>query len=396
MIVPFNRLTLLENGAQYFPALIAAIDAAECEVHLESYLYEADAVGLAVAEALMRAAARGVCVHVLLDGFGARGFPAELAERLSQAGVAWRHYRPERGLLRLRRHRLRRLHRKLVVVDGRVAFVGGINIIADDNAPGHPSHRYDFAVRVEGPLAQEVYAAMRRLWWLVEWSRSRRRVPFGSAPPMPAPAGNQSAELLLRDNLRYRRRIEDAYFHAVRNAKHEIVIANAYFLPGWRFRHALAEAAQRGVRVVLLLQGRVEYRVQHYATLALYRFFLERGVEIYEYRRSFLHAKVAVVDRGWATVGSSNIDPFSLVLAREANIAVHDRPFAADLRSRLYAALHAGAVQVHRLPWRLLPWHTRALAWLAYGLVRALAGLVGYAREFGELDSRGRDGRKGG
>ncbi|MBI5936282.1 MAG: cardiolipin synthase ClsB [Betaproteobacteria bacterium] len=386
MIVPANRLALLENGTQYFPALLAAIDSAEAEVRLESYLYEADGIGLAVAEALMRAAARGVRVYLLLDGFGANGFSRELAERLSAAGVAWCHYRPEHGLLRLRRHRLRRLHRKLVAVDGRVAFVGGINIIADDNAPGHPSHRYDYAVRVEGPLVHEIHAAMRRLWWLVEWSRSGRRVSMGSAFPVPAAAGTQAAELLLRDNWRHRRRIEEAYFKAIRDAKHEIVIANAYFLPGWRFRHALAEAAQRGVRVVLLLQGRIEYRIQHYATLALYRFFLERGVEIYEYRSSFLHAKVAVVDRSWATVGSSNIDPFSLVLAREANIAVHDRAFASDLHARIFAALRAGANQVHRLPWRLLPWHRRALAWLGYGVVRALAGLVGYAREFGGVD----------
>lgn len=386
MIVPANRLALLENGTQYFPALLAAIDSAEVEVRLESYLYEADEVGLAVAEALMRAAARGVRVYLLLDGFGASGFSRELAERLSAAGVAWRHYRPERGLLRLRRHRLRRLHRKLVAVDGRVAFVGGINIIADGNAPGHPSHRYDYAVRVEGPLVHEIHAAMRRLWWLVEWSRSGRRVSMGPAFPVPAAAGTQAAELLLRDNWRHRRRIEEAYFKAIRDAKHEIVIANAYFLPGRRFRHALAEAAQRGVRVVLLLQGRIEYRIQHYATLALYRFFLERGVEIYEYRSSFLHAKVAVVDRSWATVGSSNIDPFSLVLAREANIAVHDRAFASDLHARIFAALRAGAHQVHRLPWRLLPWHRRALAWLGYGVVRALAGLVGYAREFGGVD----------
>ncbi len=392
MIVPSNRLTLLENGPQYFPALLAALDAAEAEVRLESYLYEADAVGLAVAEALLRAAARGVRVYVLLDGFGASGFSAGLAARLSAAGVQWLYYRPERGLLRLRRHRLRRLHRKLVVVDGRVAFIGGINIIADDNAPGHPSHRYDYAVQVEGPLVHEVHAAMRRLWWLVEWSRSRRRTSMGPTFPVPDAAGTQAAELLLRDNWRHRHRIEDAYFKAIRDAKHEIVIANAYFLPGWRFRHALTEAAQRGVRVVLLLQGRIEYRIQHYATLALYRFFLERGVEIYEYRSSFLHAKVAVVDRSWATVGSSNIDPFSLVLAREANIAVHDRALASDLHGRIFASLHSGASQVHRLPWRLLPWHRRALAWLGYGIVRALTGLVGYAREFGEAD--GRSGRQ--
>ncbi len=378
-----NRLRLLENGAQYFPALIAALEAAEREIHLESYLYEADEVGLAVAEALIRAAGRGVPVRLLLDGFGAGGLPPDLAARLQAAGVELRFFRPERGRFQLRRRRLRRLHRKLAVVDGRLAFVGGINIIADTNAPGRPSHRYDYAVEVEGPLVAEVHAAVRRLWRLVLWSQTRRRPaadPVLPAPPR-QPAG-QAAELVLRDSLGHRRRIEEAYLGAIRNAKHEVILANAYFLPGWRFRRALVEAAQRGVRVVLLLQGRIEYRLQHYATQALYRYFLENGVEIHEYHSSFLHAKVAVVDRSWATVGSSNIDPLSLVLAREANLVAHDRKFAGELRASLYAAMREGAHQVHRIPWRRVPWYGRTATWLSYGIVRALTGLLGYLREF--------------
>lgn len=382
MIVTGNRLTLLENGAQYFPALCSALDAATQEIQLESYLFEIDAVGLAVIDSLVRAAGRGVRVRMLLDGFGARSFPGGVADKLRQAEVELRFYRPERGLLRLRRHRLRRMHRKLVVVDGRMAFVGGINVIADDNAPGHPPHRYDYAVRIEGPLAREVRIAMQHVWRLVVWSQSGRRPRSMVSLPAPDPVGGQAAELVLRDNLRHRRDIEEHYLDAIRGARQEIIIANAYFLPGWRFRRALVDAAQRGVRVVLLLQGRIEYRLQHYASQALYRFFLENGVEIHEYRRSFHHAKVAVVDREWATVGSSNIDPFSLVLAREANLVVHDRDFAAALRVSLYAALHEGAHQVHRMPWRKVPWSARFATWASYGVVRALTGLVGYLREF--------------
>ena len=383
MILAGNRLTLLENGAQYFPTLIAALDAAEQEIHLESYLYEADEIGLAVSEALMQAARRGVQVRMLLDGFGASGFPQGLAARLEAAGVELRFFRPERGRFQLKRRRLRRMHRKLVVVDGRVAFVGGINIIADTNAPGHPSHRYDYAARVEGPLVAEAHAAMRRLWRLVLWSQTRRRpVPDPVLHAAARQADGQAAELVLRDNLGHRRRIEEVYLEAIQNAKHEIILANAYFLPGWRFRRALIDAAQRGVRVVLLLQGRIEFRLQHYATQALYRYFLENGVEIHEYHSSFLHAKVAVVDRRWATVGSSNIDPFSLVLAREANLVAHDRKFAGELRASLYAAMRQGAHQVHRIPWRRVPWYARIATWLSYGVVRALTGLVGYMREF--------------
>ena len=137
---------------------------------------------------------------------------------------------------------------------------------------------------------------------------------------------------MIRDNLRNRREIEQAYLTAIHNARSEILIANAYFLPGVRFRRALVAAAQRGVQVTLLLQGRVEYVLLHYASRALYGQLLQAGVEIQEHHKSFLHAKVAVIDRRWATVGSSNIDPFSLLMSREANIVVRNVPFAEELR----------------------------------------------------------------
>jgi cardiolipin synthase len=311
---PGNRVILLENGAQYFPALIEAIDAAEWEIHLESYIYEPDATGLAVADALTRAARRGVRVKMLLDGFGTRGFPEALVGSLRSAGIALLVYRPEMGAFRLRRHRLRRLHRKIAVIDARVAFVGGINIIDDSNAPGHPSHRYDYAVRVEGPLLADIYPAVWRLWWLVRWSRLRRRPRRSQPVPLVlTPAGTVAAEFVQRDNLRNRRAIEEAYLAALRAARSEILIANAYFLPGHRIRQALLEAAGRGVRVVLVLQGRTDHPLFQLAARALYRYFLERGIEIYEYHASELHAKAAVVDTDWSTVGSSNIDPYSLL-----------------------------------------------------------------------------------
>ena len=165
---------------------------------------------------------------------------------------------------------------------------------------------------------------------------------------------------------------------AIAAARGDILLANAYFLPGLRFRRALFDAAARGVRVTILLQGRVEYLLQHYATQALYGALLERGVRIYEYHRSFLHAKVAVIDDDWATVGSSNIDPFSLLLAREANVIVRDREFAAGLRARLGAAMRDGARELRPADWQRKPWLHRLASWLAYGLVRMMVGLAGY------------------
>jgi cardiolipin synthase len=142
--------------------------------------------------------------------------------------------------------------------------------------------------------------------------------------PISGARGEQTAAFLVRDNILHRRDIEEAYLEAIAAAQQDILLANAYFLPGRRFRRALHDAVKRGVRVVILLQGRIEYRLLHYATQALYGRLLGAGIRIFEYRRSFLHAKVAVIDSHWATVGSSNIDPFSLLLAREANIVVKD------------------------------------------------------------------------
>jgi cardiolipin synthase len=373
-----NHITLLQNGAEYFPALLDAIETAQQEIFLESYLYAADRTGLAMAAALERAALRGVRVHVVLDGFGARHFDTGIRTRWRTAGVHLILFRPVRWNTPWRRPRLRRMHRKQVVIDAQVAFIGGINIIDDSNAPGHPDHRYDYAVRIEGPLLADIYPAALRLWRLLRWNELRQRPPYTPSLPLNmAPKGEQLAQYLLRDNLQHRRDIEDAYLAAIRTARREIIIANAYFLPGHALRQALIHAAERGVRVVLLMEGRPEYRIVHLATHALYREFLDHGIEIREYHASFMHAKVAVVDGRWATIGSSNIDPFSLWLSREANIAVWDETFVRELHDSLCATMARGSHAIHRMRWRRIGWPRRLASRLAYGLLRSLAGIVG-------------------
>ena len=370
-----NRIELLENGAAYFPALIAAIEAAEREIYFESYLFAADHVGYEVAHALSRAVLRGVRVRVMLDGFGALGFDDDIRHEWRITGVDLLIYRPPR--LGLHWPRLRRLHRKLVMIDARTAFVGGINVIDDRNAPGQPDHRYDYAVRVEGPLLADIYPATRRLWRILSWSQLHRRPAHSPRLRMDmTPRGEVLAQFVLRDNLRHRRDIEQSYLSAIRGARHEIVIANAYFLPGMVMRRALVDAAQRGVRVVLLLQGRADHPWVREASRALYRNFLEAGIEIREYHASFMHAKVAVIDDVWATVGSSNIDPFSLWFAREANVVVINTGFAQQLRASLEVAIQEGSHAVHRMAWRRTRWFVKMVSWAAYGILRVLMDLV--------------------
>lgn len=388
LAVPGNRIILLRSGKEYFPALEAAIDTAQLEVWLESYIFEADDAGIRIAEALKRAARRGVAVHVLLDGFGSKDLPPATIREMLDAGVQVLMFRPEISRFNFRRHRLRRLHRKLAVIDARVAFVGGINIIDDYHTPNQTPPRFDYAVSVEGPLLARIYPVARRLWTLVAWARFKQRwTTARQARPSATPRGSQWAAFVIRDNLRHRRDIEQAYLNAIENAKKEIIIANAYFLPGVGFRHALIAAAVRGVRVVLLLQARVEYVLLHYASRALYGSFLDAGIEIYEYHKSFMHAKVAVVDRRWTTVGSSNIDPFSLLMAREANVVVEDKEFAGELHRSLTDAIESGTKRVLRERWEHEPWLFRTTIWMSYGLVRFLMGMAGYGTEEGATPS---------
>ena len=375
-----NRLALLRNGVEYFPALETAIRGAQRKIFLETYIFADDESARRITDALVDAAGRGVAVHVLVDGFGSRDLmPDDLAYELLAAGVRFLVFRPHVEWFQFRRRRLRRMHRKMVVVDARVGFVGGINVIDDMHTPGHMPPRFDFAVRAEGPLVARMQDHAERLWSRVAWMSLQRhwRVRIKAKHDY-ARKGRQRAALVVRDNVRHRSDIEDAYLEAIRGAREEIIIANAYFFPGTRFRHALIDAARRGVRVALLLQGRVEYLLLHYASRALYGTLLDAGIEIHEYHKSFLHAKVAVIDAHWSTVGSSNIDPFSLTLAREANVVVLDREFAAELRAALQQAFEIGSQVVQKTRWANRPVSTRLATWAAYAAVRVLMGVFGY------------------
>ena len=378
--IPGNRITLLRSGGEYFPALVGAIDRAEQEVWLETYIYADDDAGRIVTAALVRAATRGISVRVLVDGWGAKHYlSTALQAELVDGGVKLLKYRPEVAPWQFRRNRMRRLHRKLCHVDSQIAFVGGINIIDDVNTPGQTPPRVDFALRIEGPLLVEIVRTMQRVWAINELVQfQHNEVPLFPSLRRAQRAGSQTAKFVIRDNLRHRRDIERTYLAAIRTAKRDVLIASSYFFPGIRFRRALIAAAGRGVTVTLLLQGRVEYLLLHYATRALYGQLLASGIRIQEFHRSFLHAKVALVDDDWATVGSSNIDPYSLLMAREANVFVRDPYFSGELRAELMEMIENGARRIRPQHWALRPRVYKALGWAAYGIVRLAMGFLGY------------------
>lgn len=388
-----NQIKLLRNGAEYFPALEAAINGASREIYLQTYIYQADSAGTLIGNALKHAAKRGVSVKVLLDGFGSKDLPKSFALELEQAGVLVMFYRPKISPWTLKKRRLRRLHHKIATIDGIVGFVGGINIIDDfdvpNQAPNNVPPRIDYAVRIEGKLLSDLVSNVQKLWRRIAWIHFRqddaayiKTTTLSTELTNPQYKINKGvkAALVIRDNVLHRRDIEEAYMSAIAHAQREIIIANAYFVPGRGFRLALIAAAKRGVMVKLLLQGRMEYFVM-FATHAFYGEFLKNGIEIYEYRKSFMHSKVAVIDGYWATVGSSNIDPFSLLLALEANVIIQDTTFATELQLDIDSSIQDGAYRVNNLNWAQGNIIKRIASWIAYGFVRLLLGVIGQSTE---------------
>ncbi len=395
-----HQVQLLQGGQALFPEMVRLIARSVHEIRIETYIFHFDASGEQVAGALVQAAQRGVAVYLVMDGVGTPAVPKEWARRFDEAGVHWHIFLPLGSLGLLIPSRWRRLHRKLCVIDGQVAFCGGINVLDDWFDPNHgalSAPRFDFAVRVNGPLVRSVHEVMVQFWWRLQAVRDAKNVDLaaswhdleeavrlalqaegGTGYGAGAPAsGGTRAALLLRDNLRHRSRIERAYRKAIGEAHEEIIIANAYFQPGRKLRQALIHAAQRGVRVRLLLQGRYEYFMQYHAVRMVYGVLLRAGIEIYEYEPSFLHAKVAVIDRRWATVGSSNLEPLSLLLAREANVVVVDEHFARELRARLVHAMEREGRRVDPAAYAHRPWQQRLLDRLAFGLMRVMIFLHG-------------------
>ena len=397
-----NQVELLQGGDALFPRMCQAIDAAERDVWLATYIFHDDPAATAVADALKRAAARGVAVHIVVDGFGSIATLPRVRAMFAGSAVQLEVFRPlDRWYSWLQPGQLRRLHQKLCVCDERLAFVGGINLIDDRHDMNHgwcDAPRLDFAVAVLGPLAQSVHATTRAMWARAHLARNWReeaRVLARSARPVKdalellhqlrteptapdaQPAQPIRAAFLVRDNLRQRRAIERSYVEAIRRAQTRVDIAVPYFYPGKGFRTALRGAAKRGVRVRLLLQGKVDYRIAALAARTLYAEMRNNGVRIYEYTPAFLHAKVALVDDDWATVGSSNIDPLSLLLNLEANVVVRDAGFAQALSVRFEEAF-AVSTEVADPPMRagLRGWAHRVLVSWAANLYLRVAGIT--------------------
>ncbi len=373
-----NRVELLENGEEYFPRVFEAMRAAKSEILLETFIVFEDKVGAELQQILIEAAQRGVRTTVSLDGFGCGELSTGYLSALSDAGVHLQIFDPAPKHLGIRTNWFRRLHRKIVVVDGLIAFIGGINFSGDHLADFGPEAKQDYSVEIQGPVVADIHhfallqsgrPGRARFWW----QRRRQRLE-----EMAFTDHDGQVRLVFRDNDQHNTDIEDVYLQVLRKAKRRVIIANAYFFPGYRLLREIRNAARRGVEVRLILQGQPDMLVAKLAARMTYDYLLRAGVQIHEYCQRPLHGKVALVDDDWSTVGSSNLDPLSLSLNLEANVLIRDRAFNQHLYERLedLSRNHCKAMDAKLLP-RGRIWHM-TVGFLVFHFLRHFPAMAGW------------------
>lgn len=361
MTVGAHRLALLKDGAQTYPAMLEAIARARRTICLETYILRGDRTGQRFAEALMERAAAGVEVNVLFDAWGS-SVSSSFLDGLRRAGVRPLAFRPLDLSAPLGKV-ARRDHRKALIVDGAVAFTGGLNLSDDYAAPedGGADWR-DTHLRIEGPAAAELQYFFLRTWQRIGGAPIDDE-RYGYAERRPDPAVQIISNDLPRR--RHRHGIREAYRHAIERARRRIFITNAYFLPPLRIIHVLSAAARRGVDVRIMVAGTTDVPAVLLASRAIYGHLLDAGARMFEWRGRVLHAKTAVIDGLWSTVGSTNLDSQSLRMNLEVNAIISHRGFAGAME-RMFADDLAHCHEITVARWARRPLWERAASWTAY------------------------------
>jgi cardiolipin synthase A/B len=364
--VPGNRVEVLFDGGPFFGRLLDEIVAAQRYVFLESYIVVADATGWKVAHALADRARAGVEVALILDAYGSLTLDPGFVTFLREAGVKVLIFRPILMMTQRLPFWRRRNHRKLLVADGHVGIVGGMNI-SDDYAAiedgGHGWH--DCAVRIEGPAVATLEAMFRTLWR--ESGGPDLESVFREGATYPE--GDQVrfiANFARRDRAYVRR----AYLLAFLAAEKTIRIMNAYFIPDRVLLRSLIRAARRGVRVEVIVAAATDIKSIYYATRSLYSKMLRNGIEVYEWEERVLHAKIAVVDGAWSTIGSTNLDHFSSFRNLEVNAGILGERIGGELDDQ-FAVDRARSKKIDFAAWKKRPFWIKVVEWWC-GLFRKL------------------------
>lgn len=369
-----NKLTLLADGEATYAAMFHALENATDHINLESYIIEDDETGRTFADLLLRKQAEGVQVNLLYDSFGSLNTPAAFFERLRDGGIQVVEFNPVNPMAARGKWRLsHRDHRKILLVDGKVAIVGGINIsevyssspFKRQHSESAPIHWRDTDVQIEGPAVAELQKLFISTWQQQEGQQLAERDYF---PPLQE-TGKALVRVVGSVPGETNRIPFIIYVSAVMYAEHTIYLTHSYFVPDDQILEALADAAQRGVDVKIILPGTSDSPWPLYAQRYHYAALLQAGVQLYEHKTSLLHAKTAVIDRVWSTVGSTNLDYLSLLNNDEVNAIILSREFAAEMEA-MFARDLSDSRQIQWEDWRKRPWLPRVREWFVHLFVR--------------------------
>jgi cardiolipin synthase len=357
-VVPGNRVDVLLNGKEIFPALLAAIREAEHSITYAQYSYGDGPVAREVAAALAERCRAGVGVRVLLDAIGAFLMPRTLVATMRESGCRVVHARPPD--LRRPVDVNHRNHRRILVVDGRLGFTGGAGVSRLWMGDGRTEeHWRDTDVRVEGPVVEHLQAAFAE-----NWLEATGEVLTGEAFfPRPGVRGSSPVQVVRSSRERYPHAMYQMYLLAIAAARQSVYLTNPYFVPDAALTRELVRAVRRGVRVVLLLPGTIDHHIVRTVSRGLFGPLLDGGIEIYEYQAALLHAKTMVVDGHWATIGSANLNNRSFSLDDELNVVVYDRAVAGRLEGVFLEDLGHGE-RIDPVEWRRRSVGTRVLHYL--------------------------------
>ncbi|UAY51559.1 phospholipase D-like domain-containing protein [Ferruginibacter albus] len=337
-----NKIKLIHGGKEYFDTLLTLFDKAAFSIHLQTYIFEEDETGRLVADALIKAATKGIKVFVLVDGYASQGLSKHFVQQLKQSGIFFRWFEP---VLRSRHFYFgRRLHHKVVVADGYYSLVGGINISNRYNDMPNENAWMDWALYSEGEVNKKLYQVCRALWNKSGWGKKRN---FPSVSTIDTSTENECLVAIRRNDwVRGKNEITKSYVRTIREAQSNVIIMSSYFLPGRLIKRSLALAAKRKVKVVVIATGKSDVTLAKHAERHIYRWLLKNGIELYEYRSNILHSKLSVCDGEWITVGSYNVNNISAYASVELNMDVLDSEFVKEAEKMLQAIIAADCERI--------------------------------------------------
>jgi len=368
-----HSIKLLRSGKNYYDICEKTIDEAKHYIHFQTYIVDDDKTGRIIVEALIRAARRGVKVYFLLDAFGGASFSKELIIKVEKAGILFRKFSP--GLITSGFQLSLRLHHKVLLADGDIAIIGGMNVANRyHGAPGFKEW-LDFAIEIKGPECAHVLFILKRTWnkaFISKKDRARETVHN------PVHYDDDVKVRVVQNNW-YRNKIEilKSYRSALKHAQDRMIIMSGYFLPGRNERKLLRNASRRGVDIKVVLSADSDAPVFKRATNFLYDFILRNNIRIYEYLPSNLHAKVATVDGNWSTIGSYNLNHLSDYGSVEMNVDILDNHFSGQFEKLLQRIIEKDCRQVTFADnIQRKTWINQLFGWFSYQMIRILMRIM--------------------